>query len=98
MDNIQGCLTKDIFFILFYKIVYSEIQPIINNDEDSKKTTKSIFQKIKKETEIVGWKTKTSSKKNMSNIVYDILTDNKFPDDKVDEITGKVLDLAERNL
>ncbi|MFZ0515137.1 MAG: hypothetical protein WAM14_26305 [Candidatus Nitrosopolaris sp.] len=47
---------------------------------------------------MVGWKSKTSSKKNMSNIIYDILTDNKFPGDKVDEITGKIIDLAERNL
>ena len=70
----------------------------MNNDEDSKNTTKSIFKKIKKEMEIVGWKTKRSSKKNMSNIIYDILTDNKYPEDKVDEITGKILDLAERNL
>ena len=70
----------------------------MNNDEDSKNTTKSIFKKIKKEMEIVCWKTKRSSKKNMSNIIYDILTDNKYPEDKVDEITGKILDLAERNL
>ncbi|MFZ0894631.1 MAG: hypothetical protein WAZ77_09030 [Candidatus Nitrosopolaris sp.] len=68
-------------------MVYSEIQPIINNDKKSKDTTKLIFEKIKKETEIVGWKTKTRSKKNMSNIIYDVLTDNKFPDYKVDEIT-----------
>jgi hypothetical protein len=54
--------------------------------------------KIKEETKIVGWKTKTSSKKNMSNIIYDILTDNKFPDDKVEEITAKIIDLAERNI
>ena len=46
----------------------------------------------------MGWKTKTSSKKNMNNIIYDILTENKFPDDKVDEITSKIIDLAERNL
>ncbi len=41
--------------------VYIKIQPIINNDEDSKNTTKSISEKLKKETGIVGWKTKTSS-------------------------------------
>ena len=90
---------KDLGFSTKFEFaVYSEIQPIMNNDEDSKNTTKSIFKKIKKEMEIVGWKTKRSSKKNMSNIIYDILTDNKYPEDKVDEITGKILDLAERNL
>ncbi|MDQ6864406.1 MAG: DUF3387 domain-containing protein [Thermoproteota archaeon] len=65
---------------------------------DPKNMTKSIFEKIKKETSIVGWKTKTSSKKNMSNIIYDILTEYKFPDDRVDDITAKIIDLAERNL
>src|SRR5262249_11978923 len=86
------------FSTKFEFTVYGEIQTIINNNKKSKDTTKSIYEKIKKETEIVGWKTKTSSKKNMSNIIYDILTENKFPDDKVDEITNKIIDLAERNL
>jgi hypothetical protein len=74
------------------------IQPIVNNDDESKKITKSIYQNIKRETEIVGWKTKTSSRKNMSIIIYDILTENNFPENKVDEITNKIIGLAERNL
>ena len=90
---------KDLGFSTKFEFaVYSEIKSIVNNDKESKNTTKSIFEKIKRETEIVGWKTKTSSKKNMTNIIYDILTENKFPDDKVDEITSKIIELAERNL
>jgi hypothetical protein len=34
----------------------------------------------------------------MGIIIYDILTENKFPDGKVNELTQKVIDLAERNL
>ena len=90
---------KDLgFSTKFQFAVYSEIQPIVNNDNESKKKTKLIFEKIKNETEIVGWKTKKSSNKNMSIIIYDILTENNFPEDKVDEITSKIIDLAERNL
>ena len=90
---------KDLGFSTKFEFaVYSEIQPIVNNDNESKKKTKLIFEKIKNETEIVGWKTKTSSNKNMSIIIYDILTENNFPDDKVDEITSKIIDLAERDL
>ena len=90
---------KDLGFSTKFEFaVYSEIQSVVNNDEESKKITKSIYQNIKRETEIVGWKTKTSSKKNMSIIIYDILTENNFPEDKVDEITSKIIDLAGRNL
>ena len=34
----------------------------------------------------------------MSIIIYDILTENKFPEDKINELTPKIIDLAERNL
>ena len=83
---------------MFEFAVYELLRSIKKDDTVSKKTTKSLFDQIKKETEIVGWKTKTSSKKKMSIIIYDILTDNKFPEDKVDGLTQKVIDLAERNL
>ncbi len=49
-------IEKDLGFSTKFEFaVYSEIQPIINNDKESKEITKSIFEK---ETEIVGWKTK----------------------------------------
>ena len=83
---------------MFEFAVYEQLRSIRKDDAVSKNTTKAIFDQIKKETEIVGWKTKTSSKKKMSIIIYDILTDNKFSDGKVDGLTQKVIDLAERNL
>lgn len=42
-----------------------------------------MYDKIKEETNIVGWKTKTSSEKKLSIAIYDILTEKKYPDDKV---------------
>ena len=50
------------------------------------------------EIELVGWKTKTISKKKISVTIYDILAENKFPENKVDELTDKIMTLAERNL
>ena len=77
----------------------SSYKSILKDDGTiSKNITKSIFDQLKKEIEIVGWKTKTSSKKKISIIIYDILTENKFPEDKVDELTQKIMNLAERNL
>lgn len=78
--------------------VYEQLQSIRNDDNVSRNVTNSIFKKVKEETKIVGWKTKTSSEKKLSIIIYDILTENKYPDDKVNEITMKIIDLAKRNL
>ena len=88
------------FSNMFEFAVYEQLKPILKDDDGtiSKNTTKSIFDQLRKEIEIVGWKTKTSSKKKMSIIIYDILTENKFPENKVDGVTQKIIDLAERNL
>ena len=87
------------FSTMFEFAVYEHLQHTLKDDGTiSKNITKSIFDQLKKETEIIGWKTKTSSKKEMSVIVYDILTENKIPENKIDELTQKIIDLAERNL
>ena len=55
------------------------------------------YEKLRERLEkIIYRKTKTSSRKRMGIIIYDILTENKFPDGKVDELTQKIIDLAER--
>ena len=75
---------------MFEFAVYEELRSVINDDKVSKSTTKTIFDQIKKETEIVEWKTKTGSKKRMGITIYDILIDNKFPDGKVNELTDSI--------
>ena len=85
---------------MFEFAVYEQLKRILKDDDGtiSKNTTKSIFDQLKNEIEIVGWRTKTSSRKKMSIIIYDILTDNKFTETKVDELTQKIIDLDEHNL
>lgn len=78
--------------------VYEQLQSIRKDDSISRNVTNLIFKKVKEETNIVGWKTKTSSEKKFSIAIYDILIENKYPEDKVDEITLKIIDLAKRNL
>jgi hypothetical protein len=39
----------------------------------SRNVTNSIFKKVKEETSIVGWKTKTSSEKKLSIAIYDMV-------------------------
>ncbi|AIC16478.1 type I restriction endonuclease subunit R [Nitrososphaera viennensis] len=78
--------------------VYGELQPIKGDDEAAKQVTAAIYKQIEPETELVGWKSKSSSERLMSAAIYDVLTDNKFPEDKVDELIRKVLELAKRLL
>jgi predicted metal-dependent hydrolase len=42
-----------------------------------------VSDKIKEETGIVGWKTKTSSEKKMMIAIYDVLAENDFPNEKI---------------
>ena len=71
---------------------------ICKKEKIAKVTTLSIFEHIKREVSLVGWKQKTSSKKNMSMSIYDVLSTKKFPEDKLDELTDEIMTLAENNL
>jgi type I restriction enzyme, R subunit len=84
--------------------VYEELQTMRNDENISKGLTNAIFDKVKEETKIVGWKTKRSSEKKMSIAIYDILSEynddnsNKYPEEKVNELTTKIIELAKRDL
>jgi type I restriction enzyme R subunit len=78
--------------------VYEELQSIKDDKTTSKSITESIFDRVKEEAKIVGWKTKTSCEKKLRIAVYDILTENKYPEDKADILTPKIVELAKRNL
>ncbi len=78
--------------------VYEELQSIKNDKDNSKSITELIFDRIKEETKIVGWKTKTSCEKKLCIAVYDILTENEYSEEKADVLTPKIVELAKRNL
>jgi hypothetical protein len=82
---------------------YEELLKILKDKEISKEFTKKIAEGIKQETELVGWKTKTSSEKQIGNVIYDILAEiqnKKIADneDKKNELTERFIDLDRRNL
>jgi len=65
--------------------------------------TKKISEGVKQETELVGWKTKTNSEKQIGNIIYDILSEiqnEKLEDnkDKKNALTERFIELAKNNL
>jgi hypothetical protein len=78
--------------------IYEELKSLKINDSKSKDISRAIFDKIKEETNIVGWKTKKSSEKRMSIIIYDILSEHNFGDDNVNELTQQFMELAKRDL
>ena len=64
----------------------------------SKDITNSIYTKVNEEAGIVGWKNKRSSEKKMSIAIYDILFENGYPEEKTNELTIQIIDLAKRDL
>jgi type I restriction enzyme R subunit len=86
------------FSTQFEFAVYELLQSIKNNDESSKGITNSIYSKVKEEAGIVGWKNKRSSEKKLSISIYDILSENRYPEDKTNELTTKIIELAKRDL
>ena len=66
------------FSTKFEFAVYNELLEICKKEKIAKATTLSIFEHIKGEVSLVGWKQKTSSKKNMSMSIYDVLSTKNF--------------------
>ena len=89
------------FSTQFEFAVYEELQSVRNDENTSKNLTNAIFDKVKEETKIIGWKTKRSSEKAMAIAIYDILSeihDSKYSEEKVNEITIKIIELARCDL
>jgi hypothetical protein len=63
-----------------------------NDEKNSKNLTNSIYTKVKEEAGIVGWKNKRSSEKKMS------LSENGYSEDKTNEVTAKIIELAKMDL
>jgi hypothetical protein len=86
------------FSTQFEFAVYGLLQSIKNDENSSKSITNSIHSKVKEEATIVGWKNKRSSEKRMSIGNYDILSENRYPEDKTNELTTKIIELSKRDL
>ena len=78
--------------------LYGEFNEIKDNREESISLTKKIYSQMVKETEIVGWRTKISVEKNMKTILYEELSAAGFTDEKLEELSEKILTLAKNKL
>ena len=78
--------------------LYSELFEVTKDREKSVTLTRDMFSKILPETRIVGWKIKTGSEKKMKEIIYDELGRNGFPEDKILEMTDKIITVAKNRL
>jgi type I restriction enzyme R subunit len=86
------------FSTQFEFAVYGLLQSIKDDQKVSRDITNAIYNKVKEEVEIVGWKNKRSSEKKMSVAIYDILSENGYPEKKTNELTIQIIDLAKRDL
>ena len=78
--------------------LYSELFEVTKDREKSITLTRDMFSKILPETRIVGWKIKTGSEKKMKEIIYDELGKNGFQEDKILEMTDKIITVAKNRL
>ena len=78
--------------------IFEELDSIKKDKELSKTVTKKIFKKVSEEAKLIGWKTKRSSEKKMRIDIYDILSENKYPDKSIKVITQRIIDLAKLHL
>ena len=79
--------------------IFGELKTIISEEKICIEKSKLIFEKISPLTEFVDWinPEKIGIKKDMQRLIYESLTD-KFPEEKIDELTDKIIDLAKRHL
>ena len=78
--------------------LYSELQEMLDNRDKSINATKKIFVKLFQETQIVGWKNKTSSEKKIMEIIYDELGSIGFPEDRIDEFAAKIIEITKHRI
>jgi len=83
----------------FEHAIYEGFLKLTKDKELSKRTTKKISKGIKPEIQLVGWKNKTSSEKQLGMVIYDTLIDtkNKKLENNVDELTRNIIDLAKNH-
>ena len=79
--------------------VYGELKQIVDDQLLCVEKSISIYDGILPLTQYVDCfnPEKITIKKEMEKIIYEILSD-KFPEDKIDELTEKIIDLAKRHL
>jgi len=78
--------------------VYSEIKKILDNEKTCIKISLEVFEKLYALTQYVDWPEKVMVRKEMEKLIYGILTADDFPEDHIDEITEKIIELAKRHL
>lgn len=86
------------FSTKFEFAVYQELLQVEKDKKISSNITNDIYKDIQEETKIVDWKNKTSSAKNMNIAIYDILSKNKIPETKIENLSSEIIELARRNL
>ena len=89
------------FSTQFEFALFEELQAAGNKEEhglSSKEITKTIFDNILEETNIIGWKTKKGSEKRISVSIYDILSKNGFQEKRINDLIPKIIDLAKQTL
>jgi type I restriction enzyme R subunit len=78
--------------------LYSILYEANKNREESIKLAKEIFYYTLPETKIVDWKNKNTSEKKLTGIIYDNLKENGISEDKIMDMTEKIIMLVKNRI
>ena len=78
--------------------VFGELKKILDDEKVCVNSSVSIYEKISPLTDYVDWPDNLVVKKDMEKYIDEILSGNNYPEDKIEELTEKIIDLAVRHL
>ena len=92
-QKVFGCYNANQFeFALYGELTKKK------NRKESIEITKKIFERIKPEISLVGWKNKTSVEKKIRAMLFEMLNEEKWKDEDIDKLCDIVLIVARNNL
>ena len=78
--------------------IFGELKDVLDDKEICVKTAVSIYNKISPLTEYVDWVYSITVEKDMQKFIYEVLSENDFPEKVIKNLTEKIRELAERHL
>lgn len=78
--------------------VFGELKKILDDEKICVSSSVNIYEKLSPLSDYVDWPNNLIVRKNMQKYLYEILSKNNFPDEKIDELTKEIITLTVRHL
>jgi type I restriction enzyme, R subunit len=78
--------------------VFGELKNILDDEKVCVSASVTIYKKLHPLTDYIDWPNKLTVRKDMEKYIYEILSENNFPDEKIDKLTEEIIVLTGRHL